>query len=100
MYSTEMEDKLQAASKLDDWVQYSWAEFVSDEDYASLIAFFDKDNYYDSWEENFYDMKIVTRNLKKILKGKDIVRLVESAFFLGQLVGRAEGTLLYADDKN
>lgn len=98
MYSEEYEEILNAAEKIDDRLSENWAEFVGDKEYQTLYNFFSKDNFVDTWEDAYFDPETVTRNLKRHLTGQDRIALIRYAFLLGRLVGKAEYTLLHADD--
>lgn len=93
------EEILQAATEFDDRIDEHWAHMVGDELYDTLNQFLDPDNYphfdscADEWVEDIDTHKIQ----KKIIKGKDAVELINYAFDLGRLVGRAEQVLLTHD---
>ncbi len=93
LYSETVEDVLNEASKLDDRIYEAWMRMIGDAEYQTLIDLFSRDNYYDRWEEIDLSREETLKKLKKILTGKDRLRLIEYAFDLGQLVGRAEQLL-------
>lgn len=97
-YSYDFEQVLDQAAKIDEQLNDSWMSICADEEYQKLMEFFDKGNYYDSWEEVDFDRETVIKNLKRILVGTDRIRLIEYAFDIGRLVGRAEYTLFHQDD--
>lgn len=98
MFSGDFEEILDKAAKDDEWLNDTWMNFISHPDYATLLEFFDKDNFYDCWEEEDRDRKTIDKNLKKVVAGKDRLSLIQSAFFLGQLVGYASHYLKYRND--
>ena len=91
--SDEIFDIMEEAAREDERTEEEWLWMQADEDFETLNEFFDKEyrQHYDTLSDEFIagDPKA----LKKILRGKDMVRLIESAFMLGRLVGRAEYTL-------
>ena len=93
LYSETVEDVLNEASKLDDRIYEAWMRMIGDAEYKTLIDLFSRDNYFDRWEEIDLTREETLKKLKKILTGKDRLRLIEYAFDLGQLVGRAEQLL-------
>ena len=97
-YSEDFEIVLDQAAKLDESIETSWAEMVGDEQYAKLIEFFSRDNFFDSFEEEGFDRETVIKNLKRVLVNTDRINLIEYAFDLGRLVGKAEYTVLNQND--
>ena len=97
-YSEDFENVLDQASKIDEQIHYGWMSMCGDEEYQKLMEFFDKGNYYDSWDEVEFDRETLIKNLKRVLVGTDRIRLIEYAFDIGRLVGKAEYTLLHQDD--
>lgn len=93
LYSETVEDVLNEASKLDDRIYEAWMRMIGDAEYQTLIDLFSRDNYFDRWEEIDLTREETLKKLKKILNGKDRLRLIEYAFDLGQLVGQAEQLL-------
>lgn len=93
LYSEGFDEILNAASQYDDYVQERYCMFMAEEDWQTLYQFFDRDNYahYDEWEEK--EVSTDYKRLKKILRGKDMVSLIQFAFDLGRLVGRAHHVL-------
>lgn len=93
-----LEDILQAAAKYDDRIDEEWRNFVCDEYYDTLNQFLDPENYphIDTFAEEWVevDANKTAKFQKKIIKGKDVVKLINSAYDLGRLVGRAEQVLL------
>lgn len=98
MYSEDYEEILEAAGRIDDSLSEHWAEFVGDKEYQTLQNFFSKDNFLDTFAEEYFDAETVAKNLKRHLTGQDRIALIRYAFVLGRLVGKAEYTLLHADD--
>ena len=97
-YSEDFEDVLQQAVKLDEQISDFWAEMVGDEEYQTLVEFFSRDNFFDTWEDEELDRETVIKKLKRILVGKDRLKLIEYAFDLGQLVGMATYAVQNHDD--
>lgn len=97
-YAEDFENVLDQAAKIDDRLYDLWMSICADEEYQKLMEFFDKGNYYDYWEETEFDRETVVKNLKRVLVGTDRIRLIEYAFDIGRLVGRAEYTLLHEAD--
>ncbi len=97
-FSEDFEVVLDQAAKIDEHVHDSWAEMMGDAEYAKLLEFFSRDNFFDSWEEEDYDRDTVIKNLKRILVGTDRITLINYAFDLGRLVGKAEYTVLNQND--
>lgn len=98
MYSEQYEELLDQAAKADERINDNWMEMMGDDEYQTLLEFFDKGNYFDTWEDEFFPPATVEKNLKRVLQGKDRIALIRYAFQLGKLVGRAEYTLAYKDD--
>ena len=48
------EDYLEKAGEIDEWVHDAWMELIADDEYNTLVQFFDKDNYphYDAFDES------------------------------------------------
>lgn len=67
LYSEGFDEILNAASQYDDYVQGHYVMFTEEEDWQTLYQFF--------------------------LRGKDMVSLIQFAFDLGRLVGRAHHVL-------
>lgn len=97
-FSGEFEEILNLVAKEDDWFNDTWMDFIANPDYETLIEFFDKGNFYDTWEDEPLEPKTVEKNLKKVVTGKDKLSLIQAAFFLGKLVGYACHSLKYRDD--
>ena len=93
LYSDEMEEILDAAGKLDDRLYEGWMEIIGDKAYQKLMEFFAKENFYDTYEDEYFDSRTVDKNLKKVLTGTDRVALVIAAFDVGVMVGRAQKIL-------
>lgn len=89
LYYDDWENILNLAGKIDDRLDCAWLELVGDNEYQTLLEFFDKSNY--PHENDWGEWEEVNTNkaLKKIIRGKDCVALINYAFLLGQLVGRA-----------
>lgn len=101
MYSEDYEEILNAAGEIDERLHDDWMECIGDEEYQTLLKFFSRDNFVDPWEEEDFDAKTVTKNLKRHLNGQDrvaLIRYIRYAFMLGCLVGKAEYTLQHVDD--
>lgn len=94
MYSEDYEEILEAAGRIDDRLSDSWCECVGDKEYQTLQNFFSKDNFLDTWTDEYFDAEVVTKNLKRHLTGQDRIELIRYAFMLGRLVGKAEQILL------
>lgn len=97
-HSEQFEQVLNDASKIDDRINDNWMDMIGDPDYSTLIDFFSHDNYFDSVAEEVYDEQTVVKLLKRVLVGKDRIKLIQLAFDLGRLVGQAEYSLLNEDD--
>lgn len=93
LYAEDFEEVLNEASSLDERINDGWMQMIGDDNYQTLINLFSRANYYDSFEEVDLLREETLKRYKKILTGKDRVRLIEFAFDLGQLVGRAEQLL-------
>lgn len=93
LYSEDFENVLNEASNLDDSINDGWMQVIGDDKYQTLINMFSRDNYYDTFEETDLLREETLKRLKKTLAGKDRLSLIEYAFDLGQLVGRAEQIL-------
>ena len=93
----ELIDVMEEAGCEDERLYEEWVEMQGDEDFETLSEFFGKEyrQHYNEWDE-FVEGN--PKALKKILRGKDMVRLIESAFLLGRLVGRAEYELFLKED--
>ena len=98
MYSEQYEETLDQASKFYEQIHGWWMEMMGDEEYQTLFEFFAKENYFNTWEEEFFPPATIEKNLKRVLQGKDRIALIRYAFLLGKLVGRAEYTAAYKDD--
>lgn len=98
LYSDDIDDILGRAGDLDENIYNGWVTMLGDNQYQTLIDFFTRENYCDSWGEVDYAREEVVKNLKRVLSGKDRIALIEYAFYLGQLVGRAEQLLLDKED--
>lgn len=90
---------LNEAAFIDENISQHFVEFQTEADYQTLAAFFAKANYehYDVLADEFVtpdNPKI----LKKILRGKDTISLIQFALDLGRLIGRAEYTLYHNND--
>lgn len=97
-HSEQFEQVLNDASKIDDRINDNWMDMIGDSNYSTLIDFFSHDNYFDSVAEEVYDEQTVVKLLKRVLVGKDRIKLIQLAFDLGRLVGQAEYSLLNEDD--
>ena len=89
IYSDGFERLINYAAKRDERTDEFWMELIRDEEYYTLIDFFDETHYnhYDQYNEYIeFDTQKV---LKKIIRGKDAVHLIRTAFDMGRLVGRA-----------
>ncbi len=93
MYAEEMENVLDEAGKVNEQLQEQWMDFIGDEEYQQLMEFFAKENFYDTWEDEPLLPEQRTKKLKAALVGKDRIALIQAAFTLGWLVGRAEQIL-------
>lgn len=96
-HSEQFEQVLNDASKIDDRINDNWMDMIGDPDYSTLIDFFSHDNYFDSVAEEDYDEQTVVKLLKRVIAGKDRIKLIQLAFDLGRLVGQAEYSLLNGD---
>ena len=93
MYTEDYEELLQAASKLDERTEEDWHSIVGDGEYQTLSRFFSRDNYFDAWEETDRPAEETERLQKRVLLGQDRMRLIDYAFMLGRIVGRAHHIL-------
>jgi len=94
LYAEEMEDVLDEAGKVNEQLHEQWMDFIGDEEYQQLMEFFAKENFYDTWEDEPLLPEQRTKKLKAALVGKDRLALIQAAFSLGWLVGRAQQILL------
>ena len=97
-HSEQFEQVINDASKTDERIHDNWMDIIGNPDYSTLIEFFSHDNYFDSIEEEDYDEQTVVKCLKRVITGKDRIKLIQLAFDLGRLVGQAEYSLLNEDD--
>ena len=97
-FSEDFEQILDDAARIDVQLNDLWMDIMDTDEYSKLVEFFCKDNYYDSWEGDYFPPEVITKNQKKILVGTDRIKLLRYAFVLGQLIGKAEYTLLHEDD--
>ena len=90
---------LNDASFIDEDINQHFVNFQGDDDYQTLAKFFDQRNYhhFDVLSDEFTSPD-TQKLLKKILRGKDVISLIQFALDLGRLIGRAEYTLLNHDD--
>ena len=89
---------LNEAAAIDEAIGEHFVEFQTEADYDTLAHFFDKTNYqhYDVLAEEFVAPD-TQKILKKILRGKDTISLIQFALDLGRLIGRAEYTISNTD---
>lgn len=89
------ENILQEASKFDDRIDEQWMKVVGDKQYDVLNQFLDPENYphLDIFSDEWLEVD-THKAQKKIIKGQDAVELINYAYDLGRLVGRAEQVLL------
>lgn len=96
LFTDDFETILGEASD-DEYINNHFIFFSEEEDYKTLAQFFEKTNYahYD-WDDELVtpDTKKI---LKKILRGKDTISLIQFALELGRLIGRAEQILSTRD---
>lgn len=89
LFTDDWEDMLNRASKIEDRINDSWMELLTDDEYLTLCDFFSADNF--PHEDAFGERTnpATQKILKSILVGKDRIELIRYAFMLGQLVGQA-----------
>ena len=88
---------LKRAAYIDSDIDEHLCAFKGEDEWWTLDDFFDADNWphYDEWNDE--ERGVNVKELKKILRGKDMISLVAFALDVGRLIGRAEEILTRRD---
>lgn len=90
----EMENLLQEATEFDEEIDPAWIYLTDDEQYATFCQLFARENlpHFDPFADEWISVDS-NKQMKKILRGKDIPEIIKYALDFGRLVGRAEYAL-------
>lgn len=95
LFNSDWDDLINEAAEFDEDIDQAFISMTEDENYPTLVRFFDQENFphYDKWNGDFVqpDTQAI---LKKILRGKNTAELIKFTLDVGRILGRAEQILL------